>query len=404
MVNTKKIIFCHSLFRAGSTYFFKLLSDKNDHFVIEEPLNEIVIRSNGDVEKLNEKISKNELRHDFHHSYFENYEKIPKNFFGLVKEDFIYKSFFNQSINHKSYNFLKKIVDLTKSRIFISETRLACRLKPLSRVFKDNIYQISLLRNPRDQWWSYNVNTFFNLTNIQIIQGNNIPLTLKEIIKKNKLKKNLKTLDELYDFFRLNPVSVDISYEIFFTIWCYCFNNWKENSNLIIDTYDLTISNKIIRKYEGILKKNDIYVDFSKFNIPIYNFNPNERVFFQKIESSVIERLVKNNEIKFIKEIKKYLLKCSKSVLTINSNESSARQNYIQLHKEYRNVTQILNKDRQILNKDRDLLRKQLSKQNEELSKDIVKLQNHCNDLKKIIFSTRFFRILKTLKIIKKLN
>lgn len=297
--SSKPPVFLHSLFRSGSTYLFEVFrrSDEN-YWCYQEPLNELLLNVDSrpdELLKVSAEMS-SLLRHPkLDKPYFWEFHEIRNEITGLFRKRFCYDDFFPTD----DYDF-------TELRAYLGALILNARGQPVfqcCRSFgraafvkcevKDAIH-IYLWRNPRDQWWSYKVASFFDTTNLLILNANNPPSVI------NDLRSTL-AFEEFHDadisrehaHFDQHHLPPEQSYVLFYTLWCYGLLKNRQFADLMISIDSLSDSDayreKVRTQIQGLNIKG---IDFSDCRVPQSHYSHQEDDFFAKIEERVHESFI----------------------------------------------------------------------------------------------------------------
>lgn len=154
-------VFIHSLFRAGSTYLFKVFRRSyHGYRVYQEPLHEITAFSVEDPQRLlcgfgdkETRINRHpELTKGYFQELFEAWPAWREN----IVEEIVYRSYFACNEAEAGIEFWQSLIDASKGRPVFQECRTSCRIGVIKKSLAGT--HIYLWRNPWDQWWSYKIN------------------------------------------------------------------------------------------------------------------------------------------------------------------------------------------------------------------------------------------------------
>lgn len=281
-IKEKNLIFLHSLFRTGSTYFWSKFRKQKHIACYYEPLNEQLLEEKRRVSCE----SAESLKHSFiKEGYFLEYiDKIKCT--NVLKQNIIIDEF----CYIKSIKTIKKYINClikatSKKNVLFQFNRAALRTKWFKENYKDstNIY---IYRNFRDQWRSIidqkrKGNPYFIIMNLMIVSRSlwhdfmkpldsaiHIPVLActKGQTEKEKFQFN-------YNFFynQLNYLSIEMHYLIHYYLWKICLAYNRKQADICID---MTKLNKD-RSYRGsvqevIANRTKLDIDFSDINLPRY--------------------------------------------------------------------------------------------------------------------------------------
>jgi glycosyltransferase involved in cell wall biosynthesis len=154
----KNVVIFHSLFRAGSTWLWKKFRDMRTWTAYYEPLHE-------DLAKLRpDKIAQFKARHsgNLYHKdpgdewFFKEYEPLI-GWNGVLNYEsrFAYRTFAQNDPDQARRIYVDGLIEAGKSNVLLQFNRTAFRQEWFNREYPD-VFQAYLLRDPRDQWESYN--------------------------------------------------------------------------------------------------------------------------------------------------------------------------------------------------------------------------------------------------------
>ncbi|MCD6274391.1 MAG: hypothetical protein J7K30_16505, partial [Deltaproteobacteria bacterium] len=172
-----KPIFIHSLFRAGSTYLFHVFRRSDaGYWCYQEPLHELSYYSKEDRELLlSEKGEKMEqLRHpSLGDPYFLELYEVADDCLGALSAESIYDAYFAMGDLDPGIGFWRSLIHAAHARPVIQECRTSARISTIKSALGG--FHLYLWRNPWDQWWSYKVDRYFDLTSQLFINSPHHP-------------------------------------------------------------------------------------------------------------------------------------------------------------------------------------------------------------------------------------
>ncbi len=151
---------------------------------------------------------------------------------------------------------------------------------------------IHLWRNPWDQWWSYQVDDYFEATLHLILQATDLPPVLQSIKNKYGIadfhnpdidKEIAHALDR-----RLNARE---SYSIFYSLWLYSYIESDRSTGIAINIDSLS-SSPIYRErvLEALMREGITGLDFSDCAMVVREFtSPRNVIFITELEGAVHE-------------------------------------------------------------------------------------------------------------------
>lgn len=307
-------IFIHSLFRTGSTYIWLKFRNSRERCCYYEPFNEVLSVLTNDIScELNESFAVDVLGHpQIRRPYFYEYEKLLiDNIRGVpwFQKSFVADEFCFVSNTNKLIKYINFLISSSGNRRSIFQfCRSSLRIDWFVRNYPDacNIY---IVRNPRDNWASYVVNSHkgnnyfivMNLLFAGLNQKNNCLNALSKKIslieyRNDDFRKEFKAYSQI-----LEAYSLEEQYFIFYYIWfCSLVKNVLK-SNFILNinklNTDIDYRQKIIVFLSSIGINN---IDFNDVNIKTYSSYPLSKIQMDEIEKQVHSLVwpIYNNEVR----------------------------------------------------------------------------------------------------------
>lgn len=285
-------IFIHSLFRAGSTYIFNLFRrSEKGYWCYQESLNEFVFASRNNPELLNtdhgeEKIRL--LRHpDIGKSYFQELFDVWPAWQDKIKEPALYQAYFSDQSLDNGIEYLHSLIDAAKGRPVFQECRTSGRIDTIKRSL--NGFHIYLWRNPWDQWWSYKVHSYFDWANQLIINANNPPAPLRNLLNALQLSHyEYGDIPGAFAFYESRPLTSEQSYLVFYMLWCLGLREGSAHADLLLNIDRLSDSEAYQDETLSKLKASGIDgISFADCHIPQGAYTENEKAFFEAAEAQV---------------------------------------------------------------------------------------------------------------------
>ena len=176
-------IFVHSMFRSGSTYLFSVFRrSESNYWCYQEPLHEYIRHVSDAPHRLLEvhHTLGSALRHpDLEKPYFWEYYEVKDAIAPLFTKQMSYDWFFigeGREEFDKVGTYLRCLVEEAKGTPFLQCCRSFGRVTGLRNTFVGK--HIHLWRNPWDQWWSYQVDGYFDATSHLILNALEPPTVL----------------------------------------------------------------------------------------------------------------------------------------------------------------------------------------------------------------------------------
>jgi len=289
----KAPIFIHSLFRAGSTYVFSRLRDCSDLFCYYESMHELVAWASEDVSRL-ELETRVEKMHQLHHpeltrAYFEELKSVWPAWEGMLAPDIVYGGYFAEELDAAGAEFFSALRDAAPKQPVFSECRTAGRIDTLKKGLGG--WHGYLWRNPWDQWWSYQIDPYFDIASRVIAHADPMPDPL--VALKSEIGLTVAPFpgfSEARDYYDIRPLDFETSYAWFYGQWLYSLQLAISSSDLLINIDSLSYSDGYATDVADALSVWGITnIDFSDAQSPISKYTEDEKSAFKTIEKSVHE-------------------------------------------------------------------------------------------------------------------
>lgn len=283
-------IFIHSLFRAGSTYLFNCFRRSSfGYWCYQEPLNEYLINASDRPDKLLELHEENvtHLRHPgLERPYFYEFHFLAEQIGGAFKREFSYDDYFLNDLNSLKplSDYLQLLVDGAQGYAVLQECRSCGRVDALRQSMGGK--HLFLWRNPWDQWWSYKIDSHFDICNLQILVSRTAPDLFVELHEYLGVS---VTIANETDFVsqRLDAAG---SYMLFFALWCHAMLDARRVCDLDINIDSLSKRPEYRQSVLQQLKSLGVVgLNFDDCSIPISKYGKHDREFFNEIEERVID-------------------------------------------------------------------------------------------------------------------
>ncbi len=282
-------IFIHSMFRTGSTWLFDRFRQAEDQgfWCYKEPFHEILINLKDQPELvlgIHSDMSTS-LRHPaLDKPYFYEFYAIREHIGDSFQKCISFDSFFDHTVCPAFDEYTAKLIHHASGRPVLQCCRSFGRVKHI-RQHHGGIH-IYLWRNPWDQWWSYQINDYFDTAALAIINAYNPPQVitlLREELGFSQVRE-VSFSDEYQRLLQI-PISAQNRYLIFYTLWLYSFieNRSLADCEINIDSLsnDPTVPAKIKKRFEEF---NVTGIDLSSSNIPQFYFGDEDKKFFTDAE------------------------------------------------------------------------------------------------------------------------
>ena len=282
-------VFIHSMFRTGSTWLFdRFRRSPEGYWCYQEPYHELLIELKDQpdaVLDIHEQIA-NELRHIvLQRPYFYEIHAIREHVADSFSKCISFDSFFDVQGCPALVDYTSRLIAHAPSRPVLQCCRSFGRIGHLQAQFGGT--HVHLWRNPRDQWWSYQVNDYFDVTGLAILNADHPPpliLHLREAIGFTPLRRG--TFGEEYEQLLQVPLNSEQRYLLFYTLWFYSLLQNREHGCCDLNIDQISCSRAYRRQAEMRLAELGVHgVDLSTCAVPQTVFDASEIKQFESIES-----------------------------------------------------------------------------------------------------------------------
>lgn len=283
-----RLVFVHSLFRAGSTYIFSVFRRSGSgYWCYQEPMSEFVLSARNERESMlaaDDSLAK-VLRHpSVQGSYYSELYNVSDECISKLDDSCIYDGYFSADPEQAGVPYLSGLISSAQGRPFIQECRTSSRIGVIKKALGG--CHIYLWRNPWDQWWSYKVDHYFDDASQMCVNGSNHPEVITRLIA--EVGFNGVAEGSIYDkfsWFFQNRLSPDNSYLVFYMLWFLGLKEGLDQSELLINIDRLSDSLEYRNQITATLEEKGVDgLDFSDCSVPQAIYGTKDRSFFQRLE------------------------------------------------------------------------------------------------------------------------
>jgi hypothetical protein len=286
-------IFIHSLFRAGSTYLFSRLRLNDALFCYYESMHELVAWASEDIARLEletrtEKMQ--QLRHPvLEADYFDELKQVWPAWKGLLTPDTVYSGYFAETPAEAGEAFFAALCAVSPKQPVFSECRTAGRIGVLKQGMGG--HHAYLWRSPRDQWWSYQIDPYFDAASRVIAHADPLPAPLAALLHSMDWSRAPEsTFSEARDYYDLRPASAVDSYTWFYGLWLFTLDHALENADLLINIDSLSsVPDHQSAVVHTLADWGACDIDLSDAASPAEHYSSDEIKIFSAAESRVHE-------------------------------------------------------------------------------------------------------------------
>ena len=199
------------MLRSGSTYLFARLRELDGLYCYYEPMHELVAWAAADVTRLDIETHADkmeQLRHpEMQSPYFDELRQVWPAWQNRLAPDVVYGGYFAENPAEAGGDFYAALCDAAPGRPVFSECRTAGRIAALKQGLGG--WHAYLWRNPRDQWWSTQVDDYFEAANRMVAHANPLPPALLSLREALGLPLSPDGgFSEARDFYLLRPLTL----------------------------------------------------------------------------------------------------------------------------------------------------------------------------------------------------
>jgi len=228
------------------------------------------------------------LRHPVvNRSYFWEYYLIKDEIREVFAKELSYDAFFGGSPEEKQKT--AKYLDILIHRAQGTPVLECCRTFARVPAIRDRIggLHLYLIRNPRNQWWSYKCADYFQATSLLILNAKEAPPVLLRLRKElGFIEFHDEDISREFRHFESMALTPEQSYLLHYTIWCYALLENLKSSDACVSVDLLSESPRYRDEVVSFLDgKGFVGLDFSDCAIPQAAYSSQEEDFFRDIES-----------------------------------------------------------------------------------------------------------------------
>lgn len=293
-------IFIHSMFRAGSTYIFEQFCHSGPaYWGYQEPLHEHIrfLDKNKDADLDISRKSSEELRHPLSsHPYFVEYLSDADEIRSAFRKSFSYDDYFlNEKVSHHALErYLALLINRAQERPVLQFCRSSGRMEWLRAHF--DAVHLFLWRNPWDQWWSYKVTPYFDVTNLLILNSASATAEVAAVRAKIGMPEfHREDVREEIEYFSKVRLTNEQNYFVFFSLWAMAYLAGRKNCDCVISMDRLAESPEYRSEIYACLASYGIRdISLENCETPLSYYSSDELGWFSKIEQDVLKLLVEH--------------------------------------------------------------------------------------------------------------
>ncbi|TPK35959.1 hypothetical protein FJ492_25485 [Mesorhizobium sp. B2-5-4] len=288
-------IFIHSSWRSSSTYVYSLFRKQTElYYAFQEPLNEVALLGQRDPQILlrSNQVLGLQLRHpNLGKPYFQELHDTYSAWAGVMQKPMLYDDFFGTADGVDTAGFFDALIQASPRRPVFQECRTGMRIAKL-RERLGGVHLV-LIRNPRDTWWSYKINEYFERARALCVNAANPPasiLALREAIGFVPFSAS-DIMEEFGHFSRVHRSPAD-SYLEHCVLWGLALRHALDHADLILDIDRMTQNPELRQNAGSRLEELGVPgVDLEGVHAPQRWYQPTELDFYRAQEARAIELL-----------------------------------------------------------------------------------------------------------------
>lgn len=297
---SSQAVFIHSLFRAGSTYLYSKFKASGAK-CYQEPIHEIVISAKDNIQLLrSDDANSSQLRHNnLVSEYYAELYELGSDVVNKLDERDIYAHYFSETVSVALRDYVSALLVGSEPVIAIQECRTSNRIGAFKKAFGGQ--HLFLTRNPRDQWWSYRVDRYFDTTTQMIWgTGKSVPNVVRQLAQQLQIPRAVdEQLLAQMDRYHCEPMNSATSYFSFYALWLLGYIEAIRHADVILDMDRLSLDESYRDDIQSRLNEM-IQLDFSDCRMPHNYLSQQESDFFTSIEREVENIIAADGQYKAV--------------------------------------------------------------------------------------------------------
>ncbi|NKF23355.1 glycosyltransferase family 4 protein [Solimonas marina] len=288
-------VFCHSLFRSGSTYLFKVFRRSGRFQCFQEPLHEIAWRSIENHERLLEATSDNHgrLRHpQLDRPYFQELYDTHTAWKDVIRKEMVYDDYFGGCAGAGTHRYYHALSAASPRPAFFQDCRTTQRIGRLRRELGG--LHLYLWREPHAQWQSYQATAYFATAQLLIANARGAPESMRRMRRICSLPSySLDDIDAEFRKYKKFALPEEESYALFYLLWCLALLHGCQHADLLISIDRLSVDADYRQHTVGTLASQGIDgLSFDDCRAPAASMTAELRARFGPIEARVHALLI----------------------------------------------------------------------------------------------------------------
>lgn len=291
-------VFVHSLFRSGSTYLFGVFRRSGaGYWCYQEPLHEAPLHAKVCPEALLHYDTKGsiDLRHPrLDRPYYQELYDVFEAWRDVLAKEAIYDRCFVCDETDAAVSFFRALIDAATGVPVIQECRTSWRIRGLKRALGGA--HIFLWRNPWDQWWSYQINDYFDAATMLFINAREHPQAIAEFRNEIGFQNfHAEHIEDELAHFASWPEPPHVRYQAFYILWCFALQEGRSYADKLVNidrlSEDHTYRETIAQHFYSMGMRQ---LDFSDCRTPQAAYGAQDIAFFREQEDKVHDILLRS--------------------------------------------------------------------------------------------------------------
>jgi len=290
----RRPVFLHSLFRSGSTYLFSVFRrSPAGYYCYEEPLSELFLTMDPRLFEsmpFTRELNRLQRHPDLDRPYKVEYGPIREQVARCFRKSFPYDLFFlgEQDDEPDLRRYIALLLAAATGRPFLQFCRSSFRTAWLHANF--DAVNLHLWRNPRDQWMSYSISSYFPVTTLLLLGSPRRPTVIEDVADgvgiepyhAPDIRDEIKHYGSIAG--RLRP---EMAYFAFYAVWALAYLQNIRRTDAAIDIDQLSASPDYRRSIgERLADLGITGLDFDDCRVQRRAFAPRDLQFFRGIEAA----------------------------------------------------------------------------------------------------------------------
>ncbi len=283
-------VFVHSMFRSGSTYVFDKFRRTGHFTCFQEPCNEALIDLDSRPESFLKQpdFDSRSLRHpSLDAPYFYEFYIIRDRLKGQFKKRFSFDEYFAGSqLTREQYDYFGTLIESASNTPLLQFCRSAGRVGALKNAFGG--CHIHLWREPRGQWWSYKISSYFDATTQATYGATHVPEVLAKIGSQTHFHAfHGRSVNREISFYRDHPLCARECYRLFFGLWLYSFIEYERSAAVTVCINKLHQSDYRMMIADALTAQGVNMPNFDDAKLMHSTFSEAETGFYESVEEEV---------------------------------------------------------------------------------------------------------------------